>query len=77
MAQQPLPIEAPTLPRDYRELYAAVGYQAGEPEAARLVASYRFTDGGGGRRAPHASQFEGTDLRAQRATSHDVSMPLT
>ncbi|KAI2489207.1 hypothetical protein MHU86_25384 [Fragilaria crotonensis] len=51
MAQQPASVNT-GLPGNYRELYSTVGYQAGEPEPARLVSSYRFTDAAGGARRP-------------------------
>ena len=54
MAQQ-LPSDAEVAhPGSYRELYAAAGYQTGEPELEWLVASYRFTEvaGGGERLTP-------------------------
>ena len=52
MAQQP-PNEAEgPPPSNYRKLYAAVGYQAGEPDPARLLTSYRFTEVAGGAERP-------------------------
>ena len=62
MAQQQPPndAEGPT-PGNYRELYSAVGFQAGEPAVDRLLSSYRFTEvAGGGERPTPASLREQT-----------------
>ena len=61
MAQQlPDAAEGP-YPSNYRELYSAVGYQAGEPAPARLIASYRFAEvAGGGERPTPANLREQT-----------------
>ena len=62
MAQQQPPndAEGPT-PGNYRELYSAVGFQAGKPAVDRLLSSYRFTEvAGGGERPTPASLREQT-----------------
>jgi hypothetical protein len=54
-------------PGCYRELYAAHGYQAGEPAPGRLVASYRFIEtGGGGERPTPANLKEQTFALSER-----------
>jgi hypothetical protein len=58
MAQQPLNEQDGLLPSNYRELYAATGFQAGEPEPARLVASYRFSEVAGGGERPTPSNLK-------------------
>lgn len=60
MAQQPPPHDAEALnPGNYRELYSAAGFQAGEPAVDRLLTSYRFTEvAGGGERPTPASLRE-------------------
>ena len=61
MAQQPPNDAEGPAPSCYRELYAAAGYQAGEPDPDRLVASYRFTEvAGGGERPTPATLREQT-----------------
>lgn len=58
MAQQP-PIDAEGhIPGNYRTLYTAVGFQAGEPEPGRLVASYRFTKVAGGGSCPTPANLQ-------------------
>lgn len=65
MAQQ-LPIVTEPTPSNYRELYLMVGYQAGEPDPAQLVASYRFSEvPGTGKRPTPANLKQGADLCAQ------------
>lgn len=58
MAQQPPPVVEEPLPGTYRELYATATFQAGEPEPARLIASYRFTEGAGGGERPTPSALK-------------------
>ncbi|KAI2511047.1 hypothetical protein MHU86_3359 [Fragilaria crotonensis] len=54
-------------PGSYREFYSTVGYQDGEPEPARLVSSYRFTDAvGGGERPTPANLKEQTFVLSER-----------
>ena len=52
MAQQPQNNADEPLPSCYRELYSTASYQAGEPEANRLLSSYRFTEAAGGGERP-------------------------
>ena len=67
MAQQPPDAIGTHLPKNYRELYAAVGYQAGEPTPGLLVASYRFTERpGGGERPTPARLKEQTYALSER-----------
>ena len=61
MAQQPPNAVEGATPVNYRELYSAVGFQAGEPAVDRLVSSYRFTEvAGGGERPTPANLREQT-----------------
>ena len=65
--QQPIYEAGGARPSNYRELYAAAGYQAGEPEPALLVASYRFNEvGGGGERPTPAILKEQTFAFSER-----------
>lgn len=67
MAQQPPDVLGASPPENYRELYAAVAYQAGEPAPGRLVASYRFAEiPGGGERPTPASLKEQTYALSER-----------
>ena len=52
MAQQPPPAADERSPNTYRELYSAATFQTGEPDPARLLASYRFTEAAGGGERP-------------------------
>lgn len=54
-------------PECYRELYTAIGYDAGEPAPGRLVASYRFVEAaGGGERPTPANLKEQTYALSER-----------
>lgn len=57
MAQQPAVAAEGIRPSNYRELYAAVGHQVGEPDPERLVGSYRFVEVGGGGERPTPSHL--------------------
>lgn len=66
MAQQLPNVTEPT-PSNYRELYSMVGYQAGEPDSAQLVASYRFSEvPGAGERPTPANLKEQTFALSDR-----------
>ena len=55
--------------RSYREMYSAAGYQAGEPDPARLVHSYSFNHevaGGGEWPTPASSLIEQTHALSER-----------
>ena len=57
--------------RSYRELYADASFQAGEPDAARLMHSYRFheTAGGGERPTPASLREQTFGLSERRPIS--------
>lgn len=71
MAQQPPPAAGGPPPGTYRELYAAATYQAGEPEPARLLSSYRFTEvaGAGERPTPAALKEQTLAFSDRRSMS--------
>ena len=53
--------------RSYRELYSFEGFQAGEPDPARLIYSYRFNEtAGGGERPAPAHLIEQTMALSER-----------
>ena len=79
MAQQPAINDMEEAqPRSYRELYPSDTYQAGEPEPARLLASYRFNEiaGDGERPTPDSLKEQTFALSERRQWRSCVSRVL-
>ena len=79
MAQQPPPVDAEgATPGNYRELYSAAGFQAGEPAVNTLLPSYRFTEvAGGGERPTPASLREQTFAFSDRRPMSFICLART